>query len=163
MVRREVKERWTEVEACVKDKQEQQFAAWLSGKGISFENPDAERAYKMRTGLIKDAIQLVKPPQRVPVCPASGFFPARYAGSTLYDAMYAKQTVGKVACIAGNVPLGLLCTGTEDQVKVYCKALIDTAGRDGGFILSTGAGMDDAKPDNVRAMIQFSKAYGALS
>jgi hypothetical protein len=35
-------------------------------------------------------------------------------------------------------------------------------GRDGGFILSTGAGMEDAKPDNVKAMIDFSKVYGSL-
>jgi uroporphyrinogen-III decarboxylase len=78
------------------------------------------------------------------------------------DMTRAKQTVGKVACIAGNVPLSLLCTGTEDQVKDYCKGLIDTVGRNGGFILSTGAGMEDAKPDNVSAMIDFSKAYGVL-
>jgi uroporphyrinogen-III decarboxylase len=72
----------------------------------------------------------------------------------------AKETVGKVACIAGNVPLSLLCTGTENEVKEYCKRLIDTAGRDGGFILSTGAGMEGAKPENVRAMIDFTKEYG---
>jgi uroporphyrinogen-III decarboxylase len=78
------------------------------------------------------------------------------------DMARAKKTVGKVACIAGNVPLGLLCTGTEDQVKDYCKSLIDTVERDGGFILSAGAGMDDARPENVRAMIDFSKTYGSL-
>jgi hypothetical protein len=450
--RDEMKERWTEVAEYAKDKQEQKFGPWLFGEGIPFENPDAERAYKERTGLIKDAIQLIKPPQRVPICPASGFFPAHYVGSTLYDAMYdygalarmwekycdefvpdaydgpslmppgkvfdlldytlfkwpghgvskersyqfiegeymkaeeyqdlmddpsgyflrvyfprifrtlkpfenmpllpliselvlvapailplgapelqkalhdmmdaaseairwanevevinrsimgkgypilsgglarapfdvigdslrgtagvmmdmyrhpdelleacerltpfmvragieagratghpitfmplhkgadgfmsdkqfqtfywptlkkviiglvneglvpylfaeggynsrlevisdipkgttvwwfdrtdmnrAKQTLGKIACIAGNVPLSLLCTGTEDQVKDYCKGLIDTVGRNGGFILSTGAGMEDAKPDNVRAMIDFSRTYGAHS
>jgi len=447
-----MKERWTEVNACAKDKQARQFATWLSGEGIPFKNPEAERAYQERIGLIKDAIQLLKPPVRIPVCPSASFFPARYAGLTLYDAMYdynalarmwieycddfapdaydgpvlmppgrvfdlldyilfkwpghgvskersyqfvegeymkaeeyqdliddpsgyflrvyfprifgalkpfesmpllpliselvlvppailplgtpkvqkalhdlmdaafeanrwaneigvlnrtltgmgypilsgglarapfdvigdslrgtagvmmdmyrhpdelleacermtpfmvkagvdagksnghplifmplhkgadgfmsdkqfrtfywptlkkviiglvneglvpylfaeggyhsrlevisdlprgttvwwfdrtemirAKQTVGKAACIAGNVPLALLCTGTEDQVKDYCKGLIDTVGRDGGFILSTGAGMEDARPENVRTMIDFSKTYGSCS
>ncbi len=81
----------------------------------------------------------------------------------LTDMVRAKDTVGKVACIAGNVPLPLLCTGTEDEVKEYCKRLIDNVGRDGGFILSTGAGMDGAKPENVRAMIDFSKEYGVCS
>lgn len=447
-----MKERWTEVEAGAKDRQEQQFAIWLSGKGIPFEGLEAEGTYKERIGLLKDAIQLIKPPHRVPVCPSPGFFPIRYAGSTLYEAMYdysalaqiwekycndfapdaynaptsivpgkvfdmldftlyqwpghgiskertyqfiegdymkaeeyqdliddpsgyflrvyfprifgalkpfekmpilpliheivlvppgiipfgtpelqralhdvmdaaseatrwahrvralngsvmgkgyptfsggfskapfdvvgdslrgtagvmmdiyrhpdelleacerltpfmvragvatgkanghslvfiplhkgadgfmsdkqfrtfywptlkkvivglvneglvpllfaeggynsrlevvsdlpkgvtvwwfdhtdmvrAKETVGKVACIAGNVPLSLLCAGTEDEVKEYCKRLIDTVGRDGGFILSTGAGMDEAKPANVKAMIDFSKEYGIYS
>ena len=76
------------------------------------------------------------------------------------DMVRAKETVGKVACIAGNVSLSLLCTGTEGEVRDYCKRLIDTAGKDGGFILSTGAGMEGAKPENVRAMIDFAKEYG---
>jgi len=71
--------------------------------------------------------------------------------------------VGKVSCIAGNVPLSLLCTGTEAEVKDYCKKLIDTAGKDGGFILSSSAGMEGAKPENVRAMINFSKQYGVYT
>jgi uroporphyrinogen-III decarboxylase len=76
------------------------------------------------------------------------------------DMVRAKKTVGRVACIAGNVPLPLLCAGTEDETKKYCKRLIDSVGRDGGFILSTGAGMEGAKPENVKAMIDFSKEYG---
>jgi hypothetical protein len=444
-----MKERWTGVEVSARDRQEQQFGTWLSGEGIPFQDSDAERAYQERVGLLKDAIQLIKPPYRVPVCPSPGFFPIHYAASTLHEAMYdydtliriwekycndfapdaynapttivpgrvfdlldftlykwpghgvskeqpyqfvegdymkaeeyqdliddpsgyflrvyfprifgtlksfermpifplihemllvppglfpfgapelqkalhdimdaaseasrwakrvralngsimgrgyptysggfskapfdvvgdslrgtvgvmtdmyrysdelveacerltpfmvragvatgkannhslifmplhkgadgfmsdkqfrtfywptlrkviiglvneglvpllfaeggynsrleiisdlpkgmtvwwfdrtdmvrAKETVGKVACIAGNVSLSLLCTRTEDEVKAYCKRLIDTTGRDGGFILSTGAGMEGAKPENVRAMIDFTKEYG---
>ena len=30
----------------------------------------------------------------------------------------------------------------------------------GGFILSCGAPLDTAKPENVRAMIEFTKEYG---
>jgi uroporphyrinogen-III decarboxylase len=65
-----------------------------------------------------------------------------------------------VSCIAGNVPLDLLCTGTPDDVKDYCKNLIDTAGKDGGFILSSGAGLQGSKAENVRTMIDFSREYG---
>jgi len=78
----------------------------------------------------------------------------------LTDMAQAKKTVGQVACIAGNVPLSLLCTATPDEVKAYCKALIDAAGKDGGFIFSTGAGMQGSRPENVKAMIEFSKEYG---
>ena len=78
----------------------------------------------------------------------------------LTDMVQAKKTVGQVACIAGNVPLSLLCTATPDEVKAYCKVLIDAAGKDGGFIFSTGAGMQGSKPENVKAMIEFSKDYG---
>lgn len=77
----------------------------------------------------------------------------------LTDMGRAKQTVGQVACIAGNIPLSLLCTATPDDVKAYCKNLIDVAAKDGGFILSTGAGMQGSKAENVKAMIDFSKQY----
>jgi hypothetical protein len=77
----------------------------------------------------------------------------------LTDMARAKETVGQAACIAGNVPLSLLCTATPDDVKAYCKNLLDVAAKDGGFILSTGAGMQGSKAENVKAMIDFSKQY----
>jgi len=78
----------------------------------------------------------------------------------LTDMERAKETVGQVACIAGNIPLSLLCTAAPNDVELYCKSLIDMAGKDGGFILSTGAGMQGSKAENVKAMIDFSKQYG---
>jgi hypothetical protein len=76
------------------------------------------------------------------------------------DMKRAKDTVGRVACLAGNVPLDLLCTGTPAEVERYCAQLIDDAGGDGGFILSSGAGIQGSKSENVKAMIDFSKQYG---
>jgi hypothetical protein len=76
------------------------------------------------------------------------------------DMKRAKQTVGKVACLAGNVPLDLLCAGTPEEVKTYCKDLIDVAGVGGGFILSTGAGIQGSRGENVKAMMEFCKEYG---
>jgi len=78
----------------------------------------------------------------------------------LTDMARAKEIVGPKACIAGNVPLSLLCTASPDDVTAYCKALIDVAGKDGGFIFTTGAGMQGSRPENVKAMIDFSKDYG---
>jgi uroporphyrinogen-III decarboxylase len=75
------------------------------------------------------------------------------------DMERAKKTVGQVACIAGNVPLSLLCTASPDDVTAYCKNLMDVAGKDGGFIFSTGAGMQGAKAENVKAMMDFAKDY----
>jgi len=78
----------------------------------------------------------------------------------LTDMARAKKTVGRVACIAGNVPLSLLCTGSSNEVKAYCKRLVDIAGKDGGFIFSTGAGMQGAKAENVKVMIDTLKDCG---
>ena len=69
-------------------KQEALFQSWLSPQGIQFTSPDAEKAYKARVTRIKDAVQLKKLPDRVPVIPMTGFFPAYAAGLTPYDVMY---------------------------------------------------------------------------
>jgi hypothetical protein len=76
------------------------------------------------------------------------------------DMARAKKVLGDRACIHGNVPTAILSTGSTDDVKAYCKQLIDVAGEGGGFILSSGAILDTAKPENVRAMIEFTKEYG---
>ena len=76
------------------------------------------------------------------------------------DMKRAKETVGQVACLAGNMPMDLLCTGTPDQVRGYCRKLIDTVGTDGGFIFSTGAGMQGSKTANVEAMMKAMKELG---
>jgi hypothetical protein len=76
------------------------------------------------------------------------------------DMARAKAILSDRACIYGNVPTDILSTGTTDDVKAYCKQLIDVAGKGGGFILSSGVILDTAKPENVRAMIEFTKEYG---
>jgi uroporphyrinogen-III decarboxylase len=72
----------------------------------------------------------------------------------------AKEVLGDTVCIRGNVPLSILVAGTSDDVKAYCKKLIDVCGKGGGFIMDAATGLDDAKPENVRAMFEFTKEYG---
>ena len=81
-------ERWTDVSPDADERQEQQFQVWHSGTNITFENPEAEAAYKDRVTLMKDAIQLKKTPTRIPICPSAGHFPIAYAGISWHDAMY---------------------------------------------------------------------------
>jgi uroporphyrinogen-III decarboxylase len=76
------------------------------------------------------------------------------------DMAKAKKTLGKVACLAGNVPSALLNLGTPQQVKDYVKNLIDTASKGGGYIVSNGAFFDQTKPENVHAMVDFAREYG---
>lgn len=88
------------------------------------------------------------------------------AGKALYkfertDMFIAKKVLGGRVCIRGNVPASLLCTGSPPEVKDYCKKLIDIVGKDGGFILDGATGIpDEAKAENVRAMMEFTKEYG---
>jgi hypothetical protein len=77
------------------------------------------------------------------------------------DMAKAKDVLGDVACLMGNVPVSLIHSGTTEQVEAYCRKLIDTAGKGGGFILTTGASLDrNARVENVREMIRCTKEYG---
>ncbi|MBP1742546.1 MAG: hypothetical protein H6Q48_4839 [Deltaproteobacteria bacterium] len=76
------------------------------------------------------------------------------------DMAQAKQTLGKNACLIGNVSSSMLKLGTPQDVRDYVKKLIDTAGKGGGFIMSNGAFFDEAKPENVKAMVDFTREYG---
>jgi len=76
------------------------------------------------------------------------------------DMAKAKETLGQNACLLGNVPSVMLSVGTPQEVRDYAKKLIDTAGKDGGFIMGNGSFFDHAKPENVKAMVDFTKEYG---
>jgi uroporphyrinogen-III decarboxylase len=46
------------------------------------------------------------------------------------------------------------------QVEERTKRLLDDAAGDGGYILSIGCAMDEAKEDTLKAFIQTGKEYG---
>ena len=86
-------------------------------------------------------------------------------GKTLWmidqiDMAKAKKTLGKNACLLGNMPSSMLNLGTPQDVRNYCKKLIDTVGKGGGYIMANGAFFDHAKMENVKAMVDFTKEYG---
>ncbi|MFC1494587.1 uroporphyrinogen decarboxylase family protein [Thermodesulfobacteriota bacterium] len=76
------------------------------------------------------------------------------------DIFRAKDVLKGHLCIEGNVPSSLLQMGTVDDVKEHCKKLIDYCGKDGGYILSPRSSTDEVKPENLKAMIEFTKDYG---
>jgi uroporphyrinogen-III decarboxylase len=76
------------------------------------------------------------------------------------DMARAKKVLGDTACITGNVPASLLHTGTPQDVKEYCRKLIEVCGKGGGYILAGGAGVGKVNPDNLRAMTEAAKEYG---
>jgi hypothetical protein len=76
------------------------------------------------------------------------------------DMTRAKQTIGKVACIQGNVPLSLIYAGTPEETVEYTRGLIESAGKGGGFVLDIGAVADSGKEENLHAMIDTAHKYG---
>jgi hypothetical protein len=76
------------------------------------------------------------------------------------DVFKAKAALREKVCIRGSVPISLLSTGTPEDVKAYCRRLIDVVGKDGGLIVDASASVDDARPKNLRAMFEFTREYG---
>jgi uroporphyrinogen-III decarboxylase len=83
-----------------------------------------------------------------------------FEGTNLFK---AKEVLGDRVCLQGNVPLSLLVGGSPEDVKDYCRKLIDVVGKGGGFIMAPSTALDDAKPENVKAMFDATKEYGAYN
>ena len=75
----------------------------------------------------------------------------------------AKQVLGGQVSIGGNVPASLILTATPDDVRAYCKYLLDEVAPGGGYVMSFGTAMDEAIPENVHAMIDFTREHGVYS
>jgi hypothetical protein len=76
------------------------------------------------------------------------------------DMANAKKVVGNTCCIAGNVPSSIILTGTAREVKEHCRKLIETCAPGGGYVLAGGATATEARPENLRAMMEAAKEYG---
>jgi hypothetical protein len=83
---------------------------------------------------------------------------ARFA---LTDMARAKAVLAGHSCIMGGVPHTLMQIASPSEVEDYVKNLIKTCGKNGGLIISTSTGLtQEAKPENVRAMIEAARKYG---
>jgi len=76
------------------------------------------------------------------------------------DIFRAKEILKDRVCIEGNIPSSLLQVGTVQDIKDYCKKLIDVIGKGGGYILSPRSSTDEVNPANLKAMIEYTKEYG---
>jgi len=76
------------------------------------------------------------------------------------DMKEAKRVLRDICCIVGNVPTSIMATGTAQQVKDYCKKLIEDCAPGGGYILGGGASVDNGKFENFKAMMDAAKEYG---
>ena len=76
------------------------------------------------------------------------------------DIYKAGEVLGGHHCLAGGLLPSLLQIGTVPQVKDECKKLIETVGRDGGYIMGHSAPLDEARIENVRAVIEVTREYG---
>ncbi len=61
----------------------------------------------------------------------------------------------------GNVPAGMMCTGTPEQVTADVRELIEIFGDNGGLIIDSTMGIpDESRPENVQALTDAVEKYG---
>jgi len=83
-------ENWKEL--TVKERQTARLQAWANA-GLEFTTPEAKKAYEQRTRMISDVVQLKKP-ERIPIIPWVGVYPAQYNGVTVEKLMYDYEVLG---------------------------------------------------------------------
>jgi len=77
------------------------------------------------------------------------------------DIFEVNRVIGHKFCLSGGIPNFLLAYGTEDEVRDYCKKVINGVSRDGGYIMDASAIIqNDARVENVKAMTEFTREYG---
>ena len=69
------------------DRIRENLEQWCSAEGIEFKDREAEETYRKRVRRVADAIML-KVPDRVPVAPSFGMFPALDNGMTVEQVMF---------------------------------------------------------------------------
>jgi uroporphyrinogen-III decarboxylase len=87
-------------------------------------------------------------------------------GSIVYHADRADifeihKVLGDKFCLSGGIPNFLLAYRTPQEVRDYCKKVIDGVAKDGGYIMDASAIVqNDAKVENMKAMTEFTREYG---
>ena len=77
------------------------------------------------------------------------------------DIFEVHRKLGDKFCVSGGIPNFLLSYGTPQEVRDYCKKVIDAVAGNGGYILDAGAIMqNDTSAENLRAMTDFVRDYG---
>jgi uroporphyrinogen-III decarboxylase len=87
---------------------------------------------------------------------------AQFDGPT--DIFLAKRVIGDRMCIMGDVPSMMLAFSSVTEVDEYCHRLIEEVGAGGGYIMGAGCEIPpNARPENVKAMIESAGKYGRYS
>jgi uroporphyrinogen decarboxylase len=78
------------------------------------------------------------------------------------DLAAVKARYGRQVCIIGNVAVDTLSAGTPEDVRQFVRRCIATGGPGGGYMISSSNSIPSyARPENVQAMIDAIREYGA--
>ncbi len=72
----------------------------------------------------------------------------------------AREVLGEGVCLRGGVPASLLVAGNPESVREHCRRLIKEVAPRGAFIMDSSSVLDDAKPENVKALFEATREFG---
>ncbi len=77
------------------------------------------------------------------------------------DMARAKEVLHGRICFAGNIdPVSTLLRGSPEAVEAACQRIIETAGRDGGFVLMPGCDIPPTVPlENLQAFVRSAHRW----
>ena len=77
------------------------------------------------------------------------------------DIFHVKKKLGHKFPLSGGIPNVLLSYGKPQEVEDFCKRVIDEVAVDGGYIMDSGAIMqDDTSIENLRILTDTTRKYG---
>ncbi len=80
------------------------------------------------------------------------------------DIFETHRILGDHFCLSGGIPNSLLSFQTPDEVRAYCRKVIDGVAQDGGYVMDASAIMqNDTCIENLRALTDFTRDYGVYS
>jgi hypothetical protein len=80
------------------------------------------------------------------------------------DIFEVHRKLGDKFCLSGGLPNVMLSYGQPQEVRQYCKKVIEGVGKNGGYIMDAAAIMqDDTSIENLRAMTEATREYGVYS
>lgn len=121
---------------------------------------------------LKKAIDLIIANGMTPICFCEGNYNTRLEllcdvpkGKVIYifekvDLQRAKDTVGQVACICGNLSNALLAFGKPEEVEYETRRQIDILAPGGGYIMNCSATLDNANHKNMHIWRDTTLKYG---
>ncbi len=80
------------------------------------------------------------------------------------DIFLAHKKLHHKFALSGGIPNVLLSYGKPDEVRAYCRKVIDGVAKEGGYIMDASAIMqDDTSIENLRALTDVTREYGVYS
>ena len=77
------------------------------------------------------------------------------------DIFEAHRRLHDKFALSGGVPNVLLSYGKPEEVRAFCRRVLDEVARDGGYILDAGAIMqDDTSIENLRVLTETAREFG---